>query len=124
MRFMKCHKCYDIIPTSSKLVVFDTTLQVRPAASGSGWTGSDFQSEALVGGALRDSSPGCDQRSHLQLLTNHHRSFQVKKAFFALVANGVRAAPLWESKKQGFVGKSVHVVSRSESKLRFVDVHL
>uniref|UniRef100_A0A3B4H3Z8 CBS domain-containing protein n=1 Tax=Pundamilia nyererei TaxID=303518 RepID=A0A3B4H3Z8_9CICH len=56
MRFMKCHKCYDIIPTSSKLVVFDTTLQV-------------------------------------------------KKAFFALVANGVRAAPLWESKKQSFVGK-------------------
>lgn len=31
MRFMKCHKCYDIIPTSSKLVVFDTTLQVRQA---------------------------------------------------------------------------------------------
>ncbi|XP_012589321.1 PREDICTED: 5'-AMP-activated protein kinase subunit gamma-1 [Condylura cristata] len=29
---------------------------------------------------------------------------QVKKAFFALVANGVRAAPLWESKKQSFVG--------------------
>ncbi|KAG7525462.1 hypothetical protein JOB18_027073 [Solea senegalensis] len=54
-RFMKCHKCYDIIPTSSKLVVFDTTLQV-------------------------------------------------KKAFFALVANGVRAAPLWESKNQSFVG--------------------
>uniref|UniRef100_A0A8C6THV1 CBS domain-containing protein n=1 Tax=Neogobius melanostomus TaxID=47308 RepID=A0A8C6THV1_9GOBI len=52
---MKCHKCYDIVPTSSKLVVFDTTLQV-------------------------------------------------KKAFFALVANGVRAAPLWESKKQSFVG--------------------
>lgn len=28
MRFMKSHKCYDIVPTSSKLVVFDTTLQV------------------------------------------------------------------------------------------------
>uniref|UniRef100_A0A8C7IRE7 Protein kinase AMP-activated non-catalytic subunit gamma 2 n=1 Tax=Oncorhynchus kisutch TaxID=8019 RepID=A0A8C7IRE7_ONCKI len=55
MRFMKSHKCYDIVPTSSKLVVFDTTLQV-------------------------------------------------KKAFFALVANGVRAAPLWETKKQSFVG--------------------
>ncbi|GAA6090378.1 5'-AMP-activated protein kinase subunit gamma-2a isoform X1, partial [Tachysurus ichikawai] len=54
MRFMKSHKCYDIVPTSSKLVVFDTTLQV-------------------------------------------------KKAFFALVANGVRAAPLWETKKQSFV---------------------
>lgn len=33
--------------------------------------------------------------------------FQVKKAFFALVANGVRAAPLWESKKQSFVGKTL-----------------
>lgn len=55
MRFMKSHKCYDIVPTSSKLVVFDTSLQV-------------------------------------------------KKAFFALVANGVWAAPLWESKNQSFVG--------------------
>ncbi|KAL4668877.1 hypothetical protein H8959_007431, partial [Pygathrix nigripes] len=27
MRFMRSHKCYDIVPTSSKLVVFDTTLQ-------------------------------------------------------------------------------------------------
>lgn len=31
MRFMKSHKCYDIVPTSSKLVVFDTALQVRAA---------------------------------------------------------------------------------------------
>ncbi|GLD56658.1 5'-AMP-activated protein kinase subunit gamma-1-like protein [Lates japonicus] len=53
--FMKSHCCYDAIPTSSKLVIFDTTLQV-------------------------------------------------KKAFFALVANGVRAAPLWDSKLQCFVG--------------------
>lgn len=28
MRFMKSHRCYDIVPTSSKLVVFDTALQV------------------------------------------------------------------------------------------------
>ncbi|XP_061653243.1 5'-AMP-activated protein kinase subunit gamma-1-like isoform X1 [Phyllopteryx taeniolatus] len=55
MRFMKSHKCYDIVPTSSKLVVFDTALQV-------------------------------------------------KKAFFALVANGVRAAPLWDTEKQSFIG--------------------
>ncbi|KAJ0068425.1 hypothetical protein NL108_008373, partial [Boleophthalmus pectinirostris] len=54
-RFMKSHHCYDLVPTSSKLVVFDTSLQV-------------------------------------------------KKAFFALVSNGVRAAPLWDSKKQCFVG--------------------
>lgn len=28
----------------------------------------------------------------------------VKKAFYALVYNGVRAAPLWDSKRQEFVG--------------------
>ncbi|CAB1328056.1 unnamed protein product, partial [Coregonus sp. 'balchen'] len=32
------------------------------------------------------------------------RSLHVKKAFFALVANGLRAAPLWDSKTQRFVG--------------------
>uniref|UniRef100_A0A1I7VKE5 5'-AMP-activated protein kinase subunit gamma-1-like n=1 Tax=Loa loa TaxID=7209 RepID=A0A1I7VKE5_LOALO len=53
--FMRAHKCYDLIPTSTKLVVFDTELTV-------------------------------------------------KKAFFALIYNGVRAAPLWDSKKQEFVG--------------------
>ena len=31
--------------------------------------------------------------------------FQVKKAFFALVYNGVRAAPLWDNEKQDFIGK-------------------
>uniref|UniRef100_A0A8C4E090 CBS domain-containing protein n=1 Tax=Dicentrarchus labrax TaxID=13489 RepID=A0A8C4E090_DICLA len=55
MNFMKSHCCYDAIPTSSKLVIFDTTLQV-------------------------------------------------KKAFFAMVANGVRAAPLWDNKLKCFVG--------------------
>ncbi|XP_007233764.2 5'-AMP-activated protein kinase subunit gamma-1 isoform X2 [Astyanax mexicanus] len=55
LNFMKKHQCYDAIPTSCKLVVFDTTLPV-------------------------------------------------KKAFFALVANGLRAAPLWDSKLQKFVG--------------------
>ncbi|XP_070564947.1 5'-AMP-activated protein kinase subunit gamma-1-like isoform X4 [Ptychodera flava] len=55
VRFMKAHRCYDLIPTSSKLVVFDTQLLV-------------------------------------------------KKAFFALVYNGVRAAPLWDNTKQDFVG--------------------
>lgn len=32
---------------------------------------------------------------------------KVKKAFFALVANGLRAALLWDSKLQTFVGKKV-----------------
>jgi len=55
VQFFHFHKCYDLIPTSAKLVVFDTELLV-------------------------------------------------KKAFFALVYNGVRAAPLWDSTKQRFVG--------------------
>uniref|UniRef100_A0A914XA21 CBS domain-containing protein n=1 Tax=Plectus sambesii TaxID=2011161 RepID=A0A914XA21_9BILA len=66
--FMKAHKCYDLIPTSTKLVVFDTQLPVR-------------------------------------------------KAFFALVYNGVRAAPLWDSAKQEFVGmltitEFIHILHR------------
>ncbi|XP_038216953.1 uncharacterized protein LOC119835912 isoform X1 [Zerene cesonia] len=55
VKFFKFHKCYDLIPTSAKLVVFDTQLLV-------------------------------------------------KKAFFALVYNGVRAAPLWDSQRQQFIG--------------------
>ncbi|XP_077129284.1 5'-AMP-activated protein kinase subunit gamma-3 isoform X1 [Ranitomeya variabilis] len=55
MEFMMKRQCYDAIPTSCKLVVFDTSLQI-------------------------------------------------KKAFLALVANGVRAAPLWDSKQHSFVG--------------------
>merc|ERR1719219_1194890 len=54
-KFFHYHTCYDLIPTSAKLVVFDTQLLV-------------------------------------------------KKAFFALVYNGVRAAPLWHSSSQKFVG--------------------
>ncbi|XP_077407734.1 5'-AMP-activated protein kinase subunit gamma-1 isoform X3 [Vanacampus margaritifer] len=54
MDFMKSHCCYDAIPTSCKLVIFDTKLQVQ-------------------------------------------------KAFFALVANSLRAAPLWDSKLKRFV---------------------
>lgn len=27
-KFMRAHKCYDLIPTSSKLVIFDTQLNV------------------------------------------------------------------------------------------------
>ncbi|CAF3741299.1 unnamed protein product [Rotaria socialis] len=53
--FMKYNTCYDIMPKSSKLVIFDTQLGV-------------------------------------------------KKAFFALVYNGVRAAPLWDTKRRKFIG--------------------
>lgn len=33
LSFMKSHRCYDAVPTSSKLLVFDTTLQVDGADS-------------------------------------------------------------------------------------------
>lgn len=35
--FMKSHRCYDLIPTSSKLVVFDTSLQVGRGQGGQVW---------------------------------------------------------------------------------------
>ncbi len=43
--------------------------------------------------------------------------FQVRKAFYALVYNGVRAAPLWDSTKQEFVGmltitEFIHILHR------------
>lgn len=54
-RILRTHSCYDKLPTSARIVVFD-----------------------------------------VQLL--------VKKAFYALVQNGVRSAPLWDSARQKFVG--------------------
>ncbi|CAI7994415.1 5'-AMP-activated protein kinase subunit gamma-1 [Geodia barretti] len=53
--WMSANSCYDLIPPSSKIVVFDTRLRV-------------------------------------------------KKAFFALVTNGIRAAPLWDHATQELVG--------------------
>ena len=55
VKFFQHYKCYDLIPISAKLVVFDTQLLV-------------------------------------------------KKAFHALVSNGVRAAPLWDSASQSYIG--------------------
>ncbi|XP_074595200.1 SNF4/AMP-activated protein kinase gamma subunit [Brevipalpus obovatus] len=55
VKFFQFYRCYDLIPLSAKLVVFDTALLV-------------------------------------------------KKAFYALVSNGVRAALLWDSANYRFVG--------------------
>ncbi|KAI1288097.1 5'-AMP-activated protein kinase subunit gamma-2 [Halotydeus destructor] len=55
VKFFKFYHCYDLIPISAKLIVFDTQLLV-------------------------------------------------KKAFHALVSNGVRSAPLWDSSRHSFVG--------------------
>lgn len=80
-KFMKSHRCYDLVPTSSKLVVFDTSLQVKQKPS--------------------------MQKQYSDWKLSYDNFSQVKKAFFALVSNGVRAAPLWDSKKQCFVGKMI-----------------
>ena len=74
VKFFKFHCSYDLIPTSAKLVVFDTQVTVMVTLS------------MLV--------RMVDMMIFSQLL--------VKKAFFALVYNGVRAAPLWDSVKQRY----------------------
>lgn len=89
-RFMKSHRCYDLVPTSSKLVVFDTSLQVKC-----------FDAKGKFSSSKHN--PVQSRKYILKLLMI--LILQVKKAFFALVSNGVRAAPLWDSKKQCFVGK-------------------
>lgn len=89
-RFMKSHRCYDLVPTSSKLVVFDTSLQVKC-----------FDAK----GKFSPSKNNRVQSRKYILKLLMILILQVKKAFFALVSNGVRAAPLWDSKKQCFVGK-------------------
>lgn len=84
MHFMRSHCCYDAIPTSCKLVVFDISLEVTKRGIG------------------RDGQGRSGLRS---ALTPSPFPQQIKKAFVALVANGVRAAPLWDSKTQSFVGE-------------------
>ncbi|GAB0191470.1 5'-AMP-activated protein kinase subunit gamma-3 [Grus japonensis] len=84
MHFMRSHCCYDAVPTSCKLVVFDISLEVTKQGIG----------RDRMGGGSRLEDP----------LTPSPLCWQIKKAFVALVANGVRAAPLWDSKTQSFVG--------------------
>lgn len=94
--FMKSHCCYDAIPTSSKLVIFDTTLQVCFELH---FTNSPFWQQ-------NDGLQELQDNLGPQFLKNECFCFcQVKKAFFALVANGVRAAPLWDNKLKCFVGE-------------------
>lgn len=54
-QFLSQYKCYDLIPVSNKMIIFDKKLQV-------------------------------------------------KKAFFALLQNGIRSAPVWDCEIQKFIG--------------------
>ena len=78
--FMKHKFCYDIMPKSAKIVVFDTQLLVS------------------------STSLFIDLKPYRCLKNFFFFIPKVKKAFFALIYNGVRAAPLWDSKNQKFVG--------------------
>lgn len=91
MNFMKSHCCYDAIPVSCKLVIFDTQLQVR-----------EVHKSRLFG--FRVFFFACKVSSICVMLP------KVKKAFFALVANGLRAALLWDSKVEKFVGKKEYLI--------------
>lgn len=42
VKFFKFHKCYDLIPTSAKLVVFDTRLLVKKAFFALVYNGEQF----------------------------------------------------------------------------------
>ncbi len=44
--FMKAHKCYDLIPTSTKLVVFDTQLPVCRHTFVISWSALRFIAQA------------------------------------------------------------------------------
>ena len=78
VKFFRFHKCYDLIPTSAKLVVFDTQLLVKKAFF------------ALVHNGILTFS------LFLIVLTD--------LCTFRFLYSGVRAAPLWDSKEQKFVG--------------------
>ena len=66
------------------------------------------QNFRLVSSYSRLPAKSIERVANVCLSSKNNDSFylQVKKAFFALVNNGVRAAPLWDSARQGFVGRS------------------
>lgn len=74
VKFFRFHKCYDLIPTSAKLVVFDTQLLVKKAFY-----------------ALVYNGKGLNNKINRSILIQ-------------LKLSGVRAAPLWDSEKQLFIG--------------------
>lgn len=101
---MKKHCCYDAIPTSCKLVVFDTTLPVGMQYCT--FAGCYRLTWFKMWFSLTSRINLYTQNICFEEVNTHLLYRQVKKAFFALVANGLRAAPLWDNKLQRFVGKT------------------
>jgi len=85
VKFFKFHKCYDLIPTSAKLVVFDTHLLVKKAFFALVYNGERFQVSLL---------------DHERFIRNDNADRITLLQYFS----GVRAAPLWDSSRQQFVG--------------------
>lgn len=80
VKFFTFHKCYDLIPTSAKLVVFDTHLLVKKAFF------------ALV------------YNGKLQNYKNILLFILFVTRYIMTLCAGVRAAPLWDSSRQEFIG--------------------
>lgn len=84
VKFFKFHKCYDLIPTSAKLVVFDTHLLVKKAFFALVYNGE------FVFIRLHEKFNSFMREIILSIITE--------------IFSGVRAAPLWDSSRQQFIG--------------------
>lgn len=96
VKFFKFHKCYDLIPTSAKLVVFDTHLLVKKAFFALVYNGKlKFNSVVIYFNAI------VLFHWSISITINFNNN---KKNLCLILFLGVRAAPLWDSARQEFVG--------------------
>lgn len=91
VKFFKFHKCYDLIPTSAKLVVFDTQLLVKKAFFALVYNGKQVHYLFL-------------QSCKYKILFIQCNTQDTYEAMIYFLFSGVRAAPLWDSTQQQFVG--------------------
>jgi 5'-AMP-activated protein kinase, regulatory gamma subunit len=89
------HKCCDLIPTSAKLVIFDTRLLVKKAFYALVYNGENLENDIYprIGRSVLSSA-----------LYWSMQRFHMRRHCFIVYVSGVRAAPLWDSKRQAFVG--------------------
>ena len=93
-KFMRAHKCYDIIPTSAKLVIFDTQLNVSNNQSTAGLSEFPVSIKALQ--ALYAQFNVCT--SLQALLSPYHNllcneSVTVLVLFLKMITFGSSSAP-------------------------------
>lgn len=87
------------------LFVFDILLYVKFSSSHQRYSctyyilGSVYKSSSFIAPRVTRHRSRAGNSNRWSLLFP-----QVKKAFYALVYNGVRSAPLWDNKRQQFIG--------------------